>query len=231
MTPSGESPSGRRGAMAVDDHTRVCPRCGVPAGEAEYCQTCGLHLWRERELPTSVEWQGSTRSRSSRRSRSSTDWWRQASPRARAVVILFAVGGVAAFGLAVANSERETTGPVARQPPRQLTGDFSINNPENQAAYVSGYIMGQDPTLGGTTGNLKVATANCSPGPSHLFFCQVTTIVRGRPPTPGPPGYADAYFDPRVDDRRVLAEFDGVVDPAGACGVSPRVCLSQLGAP
>lgn len=35
----------------------VCPRCGEPAGQNEYCQTCGLRLWEQAELPTRGEWE------------------------------------------------------------------------------------------------------------------------------------------------------------------------------
>lgn len=36
---------------------RVCPRCGTRAGEAEYCETSGLHLWAQTELPTRSDWE------------------------------------------------------------------------------------------------------------------------------------------------------------------------------
>ncbi len=36
--------------------TRVCPRCGEPAGQQEYCLTCGLHLADQDELPTRETW-------------------------------------------------------------------------------------------------------------------------------------------------------------------------------
>lgn len=35
---------------------RVCPRCGSGAGEQQYCQTCGLDLFAQPELPLRSEW-------------------------------------------------------------------------------------------------------------------------------------------------------------------------------
>jgi hypothetical protein len=40
--------------------TRVCPRCGDPAGESKFCATCGLHLHEQPELPTRSEWEERT---------------------------------------------------------------------------------------------------------------------------------------------------------------------------
>jgi hypothetical protein len=36
---------------------RVCPRCGSAAEQHEYCQTCGLHLFEQAELPTRQQWE------------------------------------------------------------------------------------------------------------------------------------------------------------------------------
>lgn len=42
---------------AVEDSLRVCPSCGVPAAENDYCSGCGLRLETLRELPTRSEWE------------------------------------------------------------------------------------------------------------------------------------------------------------------------------
>lgn len=44
----------------TDPTSRVCPRCGSEAGEHEYCQTCGLHLTEQPELPTREQWEAKT---------------------------------------------------------------------------------------------------------------------------------------------------------------------------
>jgi len=38
------------------EQVRVCPRCGTPAGTAENCTNCGLHIAALRELPSRAEW-------------------------------------------------------------------------------------------------------------------------------------------------------------------------------
>lgn len=43
----------------MEGSERVCPRCGSVAGRDEYCETCGLHLWEEDELPTQAQWASS----------------------------------------------------------------------------------------------------------------------------------------------------------------------------
>ena len=48
--------------MTADD-VRVCPRCGEPAGEDDYCATCGLHLAEQRQLPTLGEFEAGGASR------------------------------------------------------------------------------------------------------------------------------------------------------------------------
>ena len=48
--------------MGIDPSTRVCPRCGEAAGEEEYCQTCGLHLAVQPELPTAADWRSASQS-------------------------------------------------------------------------------------------------------------------------------------------------------------------------
>jgi len=42
---------------AVEDSVRVCPGCGVPAAENDYCSACGLRLETQSELPTRSEWE------------------------------------------------------------------------------------------------------------------------------------------------------------------------------
>jgi hypothetical protein len=41
---------------ALDETTRVCPRCGSAAGERAYCAGCGTHLAILPELPTTTQW-------------------------------------------------------------------------------------------------------------------------------------------------------------------------------
>lgn len=43
-------------AEEIPDRTRVCPRCGRPAGVAENCEGCGLHLAALPELPSRAQW-------------------------------------------------------------------------------------------------------------------------------------------------------------------------------
>jgi hypothetical protein len=43
--------------METSPQTRVCPRCGSPARSDEYCQTCGLHLFAQPELPSRASWE------------------------------------------------------------------------------------------------------------------------------------------------------------------------------
>jgi hypothetical protein len=40
----------------IPEQVRVCPRCGAPAGTAENCSYCGLHIAALRELPSRAEW-------------------------------------------------------------------------------------------------------------------------------------------------------------------------------
>jgi hypothetical protein len=40
----------------IPEQVRVCPRCGTPAGTAENCAYCGLHIAVLRELPSRAEW-------------------------------------------------------------------------------------------------------------------------------------------------------------------------------
>jgi hypothetical protein len=47
----------------ADDDARVCPRCGEAAGDNEYCQTCGLHLFAQPELPTREAWKAGSEAR------------------------------------------------------------------------------------------------------------------------------------------------------------------------
>ena len=48
---------GRIPSIGIAKDARVCSRCGDPAGEDDYCQTCGLNLAEQRELPTRGEWE------------------------------------------------------------------------------------------------------------------------------------------------------------------------------
>lgn len=56
----------------MDPSLRVCPRCGSPAHEHEYCQSCGLHLYAQPELPTLTEWEQGVRKWASTGSATST---------------------------------------------------------------------------------------------------------------------------------------------------------------
>ncbi len=38
---------------------RVCPRCGEEAGEQRFCESCGLNLLEQPELPTRSAWEAS----------------------------------------------------------------------------------------------------------------------------------------------------------------------------
>lgn len=40
----------------IPEQTRVCPGCGTPAGIADNCSTCGLHIATLPELPTRSQW-------------------------------------------------------------------------------------------------------------------------------------------------------------------------------
>jgi hypothetical protein len=40
----------------IDPQARVCPRCGSPGGETQFCGTCGLNLFEQPELPTRAQW-------------------------------------------------------------------------------------------------------------------------------------------------------------------------------
>jgi hypothetical protein len=82
--------------MPTSPDTRVCPRCGFPAGSYEYCQTCGLPLFEQPELPTRAGWEsGSTRppvtspqrARSQLTGRKNT-WWLVAGAVAVGLIIL-----------------------------------------------------------------------------------------------------------------------------------------------
>jgi uncharacterized RDD family membrane protein YckC len=43
-------------AKMTDLAARVCPRCGDEAGEHRFCQSCGLNLAEQTELPTAEEY-------------------------------------------------------------------------------------------------------------------------------------------------------------------------------
>lgn len=40
----------------IPEQTRVCPRCGTPAGMTENCLHCGLHIAVLHELPSHAQW-------------------------------------------------------------------------------------------------------------------------------------------------------------------------------
>jgi hypothetical protein len=40
----------------IPEQTRVCPGCGTPAGTADSCSSCGLHVAALPELPTRAQW-------------------------------------------------------------------------------------------------------------------------------------------------------------------------------
>jgi hypothetical protein len=40
----------------IPEQTRVCPRCGEPAGVEETCEGCGLEIGLLRELPSRAQW-------------------------------------------------------------------------------------------------------------------------------------------------------------------------------
>lgn len=40
----------------IGPSTRVCPRCGEPAGDQRFCGDCGLNLGRLAQAPTRAEW-------------------------------------------------------------------------------------------------------------------------------------------------------------------------------
>ncbi len=40
----------------IPGQARVCPRCGAPAGVAEHCEGCGLHIAALVELPSRDQW-------------------------------------------------------------------------------------------------------------------------------------------------------------------------------
>lgn len=82
----------------MDPTSRVCPRCGFPAEQHEYCQTCGLHLVEQPELPTRAQWEqrgGTPRSSGSATAASErlTSAIRNAGRRQRIMVL----GGVLVF--------------------------------------------------------------------------------------------------------------------------------------
>lgn len=41
----------------IEPDTRVCPRCGEPAGEQRFCGECGLSLASQPEIPTRRHWE------------------------------------------------------------------------------------------------------------------------------------------------------------------------------
>jgi|SRR5450755_4245460 hypothetical protein len=47
----------------TDESERVCARCGEPAGEANFCSSCGLNLAELLEIPTRAEWEVSNAAR------------------------------------------------------------------------------------------------------------------------------------------------------------------------
>jgi hypothetical protein len=50
---------GRPSSGDFEGGTGVCPRCGEPAAEHQYCPTCGLHLLGESELSARTDWRAS----------------------------------------------------------------------------------------------------------------------------------------------------------------------------
>lgn len=42
----------------TDAETRVCPKCGIAAGDRPFCGSCGLNLTTVSQLPTRAEWEG-----------------------------------------------------------------------------------------------------------------------------------------------------------------------------
>jgi len=51
------SPDGKASPTMNAPEARVCPRCGTAAGEHAYCETCGLALREQPELPTRADWE------------------------------------------------------------------------------------------------------------------------------------------------------------------------------
>lgn len=81
---------------------RVCPRCGSEAHEQEYCQTCGLHLTQQAELPTRAQWEESQADDARRKQGSLTSVLRQwLAGRRRGGIALVATACVAIVGIAL----------------------------------------------------------------------------------------------------------------------------------
>lgn len=117
---------------------RVCPRCGAGVGEHEYCQTCGLHLTQQPELPTRAEWE---ESRTKERwhgdlspARALERRWRSAPRSARisvaslAAVLVLVIGLLALIG---GSDESGSDGLASNDP--QLDESASSSPPPEQA--------------------------------------------------------------------------------------------------
>lgn len=96
----------------ADGDRRVCPRCGSDAGQDEYCQTCGLHLLDQKELPTRDGWnamqatasaQGSVVDRARALAGRAGDWFMGLDPLRRVVAGI--AGAVAVAGIALGASQ------------------------------------------------------------------------------------------------------------------------------
>lgn len=90
------------------DSIRVCPRCGKEAGNSEYCQTCGLHLWAQAELPTHAQWEaGEARLQGGKigfGQRSPRDWWNRRTPREKVLIPVVAALAICGIAIAAAGS-------------------------------------------------------------------------------------------------------------------------------
>ena len=136
-----------RTSMESAPETRVCPRCGSAAENYEYCQTCGLHLFAQPELPTRAHWDARASSDTSRELQSGSaaagtvGWWKRQSARRQATFIVASLVFVL-FGSAVAVSGSESTDSSVKPPPPLpdprgtciVLWNFSESNPGREQA-------------------------------------------------------------------------------------------------
>ena len=71
----------------------MCPRCGEGTADHEYCQTCGLNLHAEPELPTRAQWEQRefrppSETATSGAWTTASAWWKRRPTKARAAVFV-----------------------------------------------------------------------------------------------------------------------------------------------
>lgn len=202
--------------MRIDPATRVCPRCGSPADRHEYCQTCGLHLFEQPELPTRAAWaEGGAAAQSP--SSASARWEaakaavRNADRRLRLIVVgapvvLLVVGAWVFFGPV------DTPIDIGKEPEDGVVGDSSDDgrqdsqNPpvDRDTLEVEAAVADRAQTI---YRNQQITGASCEKsgftvGGTDLYSCSLSTpdgptvpsqwqILRN--PSMTPPIYATPY--------------------------------------